>query len=57
MNADAYATAIMSLGEDEGLKFAKQYKLPIIMFVRTDDGGLETIITPEAKPYLEKISQ
>lgn len=57
MNADAYATAIMSLGEDEGLKFAKQYNLPIIMFVRTDDGGLKTIITPEAEPYLEKISQ
>lgn len=34
MSADAYATAIMSLGEDKGMTFAKQHNLPIIMIIR-----------------------
>ena len=54
INADAYATAIMSMGEEKGLKFANDYKLPVIMYIRTDDGDLRSIITEEAKKYIEE---
>ena len=37
MQADAYATAIMVLGPDEGMKFANQNNLPIFMIVKHRD--------------------
>lgn len=38
MMADAYATAIMVLGETKGLQFAKQEHLQIYMIIRNDTG-------------------
>lgn len=40
MLADAYATAIMALGEKDGLKMAERLNLPILMFIRGDNDGI-----------------
>ena len=39
--ADAYATAIMVLGEDAGMAFAEELGLPVYMLVRMEDGAFE----------------
>ncbi len=40
--ADAYATAIMALGPDEGMEFAKQQGIDVYMLIRNVDGNFET---------------
>ena len=37
--ADAYATALMVLGPDEGLAFAERLELPVLLLVRNADGS------------------
>lgn len=37
MLADAYATAIMALGEKKGLEFADKYDIPAVFFIRNQD--------------------
>ena len=37
MRADALATAIMVMGPNKGLEFAKQHQLAIFMLVKQDD--------------------
>ena len=41
MKADAYATALMVLGEEEGLQFAEQHSLPVFMLIRSESGFQE----------------
>ena len=40
MLADAWATALMVLGPQDGLKLANTLQLPVLMLVRVDDGFL-----------------
>lgn len=39
--ADAYATAMMVLGPDQGLTLAEQLGMPVLFLVHTDAGGFE----------------
>lgn len=55
MYADALATGIMSMGEKRGLEFANSHKLPIVMFVRTNETEFQTMVSNEGKILLEKI--
>jgi thiamine biosynthesis lipoprotein len=41
LSADAYATAIDVMGPEQGLKFAKDRKLPVYLIVREKDGFVE----------------
>ena len=52
MHADAIATAIMVLGEDQGLHFADRHNLPVILFVREKDDKIKTLLSGEAKKLL-----
>lgn len=45
MKADALATALNVLGPEEGMAFARQRNLPVLMLIRTDDGGLREMAT------------
>ena len=49
MTADAYATALMVMGEDEALRFATEHDLAVLLLVRDDDGGF----TERASPSFE----
>ncbi len=46
VRADAYATALMVLGEDEGFRFAVENNLAALFLVRDGTGGLEEKTTP-----------
>ena len=52
MKADAYATAIMAMGHEQGLKFAQEHNLPIIMFVHQSSGDFEIKISDAAKSLI-----
>ena len=52
MYADAYATAMMAMGEEKALKFANEYKLPAIFIVNTSNDKLEIIYSQEASKML-----
>lgn len=52
MQADAYATAIMSLGSDKGLKLAEKLKLPVILFIHAGEGGFTTQASSRAKELI-----
>ena len=54
MMADAYATAIMAMGENEGLKFAEKYQIPVIMFVGEKPESAEVLYSSAAKILVEK---
>ncbi len=43
MRADAYATAILVLGETSGLELAEREGLAVLMLVRGDDGGFDEL--------------
>ncbi|MCP4294657.1 MAG: FAD:protein FMN transferase [Proteobacteria bacterium] len=49
--ADAWATAFMVLGVNEGMKLAKRLKLAVY-FVTRDGGDFVVEMTPEFEPYL-----
>lgn len=49
MMADAYATALMSMGEKEGLLFAEKYDIPVIMFVGDNPETAEIVYSTAAK--------
>ena len=54
MTADGLATAIMVMGEKDGLNFADRNKIPAVFFVRTDNNDYEMIVSQSAKKLLEK---
>jgi len=55
MRADALATAIMSMGEVRGIDFANKYKIPVVLFVHSED-GFQTVMSAEGKRLFQKIS-
>ena len=50
-DADAWATALMVLGEEEGLALANQLNLPVYMLIR-DGEGFRVASSAAFKPYL-----
>lgn len=52
MDADAYATAIMALGAQDGRALAEKLKLPVIFFLHTEDGGFAIKISSQAKKLI-----
>ena len=52
MTADALATALMVMGEKDGLEFAKQQELAVLMISKSDSGYNE-VYTKQFKPYLK----
>lgn len=54
MWADAYATAIMVLGEEKGLALAEELKLPVYLLNHTEDGQLKESHSTAFKKYLPK---
>ena len=53
MKSDAWATALMILGEKEGLRLAKANKIKIFMIIR-DGARFRSVMTEGFKPYLVK---
>ena len=51
--SDAWATALMVLGETEGLRLAKANKIKIFMIIR-DGARFRSVMTEGFKPYLVK---
>lgn len=51
--ADAYATALMVLGPERGLAFAKQWQLPAYFLVKADD-SFKVEMTAHFEPYLKQ---
>ena len=54
MTADGLATAIMSMGEEKGLKFANNNNLAVIMFVKTEDNKIKNIVSQKAEKLIEQ---
>lgn len=54
MRADAYATAVMSLGEVKGLELMERLKLSAILFIRTPDDKIEIKYSAAAKEMIEE---
>ena len=52
MTADGLSTSIMVMGPEQGLAFAKEHELAVMMIVKTDD-GFEEINTVKFMPYLK----
>ena len=54
MMADGLATAIMVLGEEQGMKFADRHKIPAVFFVRTEGSDYEMLLSQSAQKLLGK---
>ncbi len=54
MIADAIATGIMAMGEQKGLTFANNNKIPAIFFVRDEQNSLTMILSSQAQILLKK---
>lgn len=52
MDADAIATAVMSMGENKALKFANDNNIAVIMFVRDGEDNMQTILSEKAKKLI-----
>ena len=52
MTADGLATALMVMGEKDGLEFAKQQGLAVLMISKSDSGYNE-VYTKQFEPYLQ----
>lgn len=52
MEADAYATAIMALGQDKGKALANKLKLPVILFTHNQEGGFNMESSEQAKQLI-----
>ncbi len=54
MEADAYATALMVMGPDAGMAFAKQHELAALCLFRPEDGTNDIIerISPALEAML-----
>ena len=47
MKADALATALNVMGPEEGMAFARDRNLAVLMLIRTDDGGFREMTTEQ----------
>ena len=52
MRADALATGIMAMGETQGMEFANRNQIPVIMFVRKDN-GFEVLLSKEGQKFMQ----
>lgn len=52
MTADAWATALMVLGEEEGMSLARRTGLAALFVSRDDDDGLREVMTPDLQAML-----
>ncbi len=52
MSADAYATALMAMGENKALNFANNNNLAVILFVRDNDNNIKSMVSNEAKKLI-----
>lgn len=52
MEADAYATALMAMGENKGLEFADKQNLAAILFVRDSNGQINSLYSKQAKQLI-----
>lgn len=50
--ADAYATALMEMGEEKGMQLARELELPVIMLVRTEPEQFRTVLSPAARKLI-----
>lgn len=50
--ADAYATALMEMGEDKALEFANQNNLSVILFIRDKNDNIKTLISNKAEKLI-----
>ncbi|HOJ33576.1 MAG TPA: FAD:protein FMN transferase [Candidatus Hydrogenedentes bacterium] len=53
-SADAYATALMVLGYEQGKTFAEQHTLPVYFIIRTQEGKFETDESSAFTDYLKR---
>ena len=54
MRADGLATGIMVMGENKGLEFANNNRIPVVMFVRNEnEDGYQTLVSNEEKKLLK----
>ncbi|MFP6598696.1 MAG: FAD:protein FMN transferase [Candidatus Hydrogenedentota bacterium] len=52
--ADGYATALTVMGEKEGLAFAQNHNLAVLMLIKEENGTLREAISPAFESYLEE---
>lgn len=52
MEADAYATALMSMGETKGLKFADKNNLAVILFIKDGNGQINSLYSKQAQELI-----
>ena len=52
MKADAYATALMSMGEEKGMKFADKNGIAAILFIKNKNGNITVLFSKQAKIFL-----
>ena len=52
MEADAYATAIMSMGYEKGLEMSKKLNLPVIFFLHNNNDGFDIKSSAAAKELI-----
>lgn len=55
--ADAYATALMVLGEKEGLAFAEKQGLAVLLIVQEEDGTLREVMSRRFEWHLENTTK
>ena len=53
MEADAYATALMVMGWNEGKNFAQTQNLAIILLKQGEENKIESYISPKAYKYIK----
>lgn len=53
-SADAYATALMVLGYEQGKAFAEQHTLPVYFIIRTQEGKFETDESSAFTNYMKR---
>lgn len=51
--ADAYATALLVMGPERGLEWARERNLPVLFLVYNDEGGADELATAEMARHLE----
>ena len=52
MKADAYATALMSMGEEQGIFFADKIGLAAILFIKNRNGRISSLFSKQAEKLI-----
>ena len=54
--ADAYATALMVLGPEEGLAFAEEHDLDVLFIIHDGEDGFREVMTPGFRESVESVT-